>query len=50
MQEKIRRPLWWLLPLGLAAPFVAAAAWALCAYGAKINDLFSIALKMVVIP
>jgi uncharacterized membrane protein YdcZ (DUF606 family) len=51
MKQNVRRhPLWWLLPLGLAAPFVIAVIWVLSAYGTKVMDLLNIALKMVVIP
>ncbi len=51
MKQNVRRhPLWWLLPLGLAAPFVIAAVWALSTYGTTLTDLLNIALKMVVIP
>lgn len=52
MKETIvrRHPAWWLLPLGVALPFLAAALWFFLSYGSKLNSLMNIALKLVVIP
>lgn len=43
-------PGFWLMPLAFALPFLGAAAYVVIAYGEKIQDALTIALKMVVIP
>ena len=48
--EKIkRRPLWWLLPVGLTLPFAAVILLAAAKYGQLLLDALSVAMKMVVI-
>jgi len=49
-EKNLRRPLWWLLPVGLAAPVAAGILWVVSKYGQVLLDALNVAMKMVVIP
>ena len=49
-KQKVRRPLYWLMPLLFALPFALGGLYVFQQYAPKLTSLMEVAMKLVVIP
>ena len=49
-KQKVRRPLYWLMPLLFALPFALGGLYVFQQYAPNLTSLMEVAMKLVVIP